>query len=55
MLSRHYESTEVDRKTWLQMPSGTHWSTSSDSQQVVEIQIETLKTFCPRSQRQRRR
>ena len=25
-----YESTEVDRRTWLHEPSGTHWSTSSD-------------------------
>ena len=32
-----YESTEVDRRTWLHMPSGTHWSTSSDTHQVVEI------------------
>ena len=29
MLSKHYESTEVDRRTWLYVPSGTHWSTSS--------------------------
>ena len=41
MLSKLYESTEVDRRTWLPVPSGTHWSTSSDTQQVVEIQIET--------------
>ena len=36
MLSKHYESTEVDRRTWLHVPSGTHWSTSSDTHQVVE-------------------
>ena len=41
MLSKRYESTEVDRRTWLYVPSGTHWSTSSDTHQVVEIQIET--------------
>ena len=41
MLSKRYESTEVDRRTWLHVPSGTHWSTSSDTHQVVEIQIET--------------
>ena len=41
MLSKLYESTEVDRRTWLHVPSGTHWSTSSDTHQVVEIQIET--------------
>ena len=40
MLSKRYESTEVDRRTWLHVPSGTHWSTSSDTHQVVEIQIE---------------
>ena len=32
---------EVDRRTWLHVPSWTHWSTSSDTHQVVEIQIET--------------
>ena len=41
MLSKRYESTEVDRRTWLHVPSGTHWSTSSGTHQVVEIQIET--------------
>ena len=41
MLSKRYESTEVDRRTWLHVPSGTHWSTSSDTHQVVEIKIET--------------
>ena len=34
---KRYESTEVDRRSWLHMPSGTHWSTSSDTHQVVEI------------------
>ena len=41
MLSKRYESTEIDRRTWLLVPSGTHWSTSSDTRQVVEIQKET--------------
>ena len=41
MLSKRYESTEVDRRTWLHMPSGTLWSTSSDTHQVVEIYKET--------------
>ena len=27
MLSKRYESTEVDRRTWLHVPSGTLWST----------------------------
>ena len=30
-------SDSVDRRTWLHVPSGTHWSTSSDTHQVVEI------------------
>ena len=34
---KRYESTDVDRRTWLHVPSGTHWSTSSDTHQVVEI------------------
>ena len=41
MLSKRYESTEVNRRTWLHVPSGTHWSTSSDTHQVVDIQKET--------------
>ena len=44
MLSKRYESTEVDRWTWLHVPSGTHWSTSSDTHQVVEIQIVETST-----------
>ena len=48
MLFKRYESTEVDRRTWLHVPSGTHWSTSSDTHQVVEIQIETsTKMYTP--------
>ena len=34
---KRYESTEVDRRTWLHVPLETHWSTSSDTHQVVEI------------------
>ena len=41
MLSKRYESTEVDRRTRLHVPSGTYWSTSSDTHQVVEIETET--------------
>ena len=37
MLSKRYKSTEVDRRTWLHVPSGTPWSTSSETHQVVEI------------------
>ena len=37
MFTKRYESTDVDRRTWLHVPSGTHWSTSSDIQQVVEV------------------
>ena len=48
MLSKRYESTEVDRRTWLHVSSGTHWSTSSDTHQVVEIQKETsTKMYTP--------
>ena len=48
MLSKRYKSTEVDRRTWLHVPSGTHWSTSSDTHQVVEIKIETsTKMYTP--------
>ena len=42
MLSKRYESTEVYRRTWLHVSSGTHWSTSSDTHQVVVIKIETF-------------
>ena len=41
MLYRRHESTKIHHRTWLHVPSGTHWSTSIDSYQVVEIQIET--------------
>ena len=37
MLSKRYKSTDVDRRTWLHVPSGTLWSTSSGTHQVVEI------------------
>ena len=37
MLLERHESTEVDRSTWLHVPSETHWPTSSDTYQVVEI------------------
>ena len=37
MLSKRYESTEVDRRTWLHVPLGTRGSTSSETHQVVEI------------------
>ena len=41
MLSKRYEPTEVDRRTWLHVPSGTPWSTSSDTHQVIEKWKET--------------
>ena len=44
MHSKRYESTEIDR-TWIHVPSGTHWSTSSDTHEVVEIQI--ISTIMP--------
>ena len=39
---KRYKSTEVDRRTWLHVPSGTPLSTSSDTHQVVEIWKETF-------------
>ena len=51
MLSKRYESTKVNRRTWLHVPSGTHWSTSSDTHQVVETQIETsAEMYTPKAQ-----
>ena len=41
MLSKRYNSTEVDRRTWLHVPSGTPWFTRGDTHRVVEIQKET--------------
>ena len=43
MLSKRYKSTEVDCGTWLHVPSGTPWSTSSDTHQVVEKKLNV----CP--------
>ena len=38
MISKRYQSTKVDRRTWLHMLPGTLWSTSSTySNKVVEI------------------
>ena len=34
---KRYKSTEVDRRTWLHVPSETLWSSSNDTDQVVEI------------------
>ena len=42
MLSKRYESIEIDRRTWLHVPSGTLWSTSSDTHQVVVIYKKRL-------------
>ena len=41
MFSKHYESTEVDRRTWLRVFSGTLWSSSNDTNQVVEVLKKT--------------
>ena len=40
MLSNRYESTAVDRRTWLHVPEGTHWSTSNDTHQTI-VTFET--------------
>ena len=42
MLSKRYELTEVARRTWLRVPSGTLWSTSSETHQLVEIKKRLL-------------
>ena len=48
MLSKRYESIEVNRRTLLHVPSGTHWSTSSDTHQVVQIYKDTVtKMYTP--------
>ena len=47
MLSKRYKSTEIDRSL-AHVPSGTPWSTSSDTNQVVKIKIETsTKIYTP--------
>ena len=48
MLSKRFESIEVNRRTWLHVPSGTLWSTSSDTLRVVNIQKETSFTILKR-------
>ena len=43
-----YDSTEVDHRTCLHVPSGTLWYTSSDAHQVFEIQNGTsTKMYTP--------
>ena len=37
MLSKRYESNEVDRRTWLHVHSGTLWFTSNDTHQVSQV------------------
>ena len=50
MLSKRYEPIEVDRRTWLHVPSGNHWSTSSDTQNATNQPKSTvdLGYMCPR-------
>ena len=50
MLSKHYKSTKVDRRTWLRVPSGTPWSTY----QVVCVKSK-VKIFAYGWQWQQRR
>ena len=42
MLSKRFKSTEVVCRTGLHVHSGTPWSTSSDTHQVVEIKKRLL-------------
>ena len=41
MFTKRCLSTEVDRRTGLHVSSGTHWSTGSDTRQVVKYKKET--------------
>ena len=45
MLSKRYKSSEVDCRTWLHVPSGALWSTSSDTHKEVDIQKETVTSM----------
>ena len=48
MLSKRYESIEINRRNWVHVPYGTLLSTSSDTYQVVEIQKKnTSKIYTP--------
>ena len=49
MLSKRYESTEVERRTWLQVPSWTLWSTllKQPYQTLHVVQIHDLPTSKP--------
>ena len=42
MLSKRYESTEIDRRTWPYVPSGTLWSTNAFTISSYLIRINTL-------------
>ena len=44
MLSKRYESTEVDRRTWLHVPSGSHWSTSKLTLVEFNIRMHVIMT-----------
>ena len=37
MISKRFESTEVDSRTWLHVPSGLSGQESSDTNQDVEL------------------
>ena len=43
MLSKGYESTKVDRRTWLHVPPETPSSTSSYTHQVVETTSSSVR------------
>ena len=43
MLSKRYKVTVVDHRTWLHLPSGTLWSSSSENHQVVEMSKRLLQ------------
>ena len=39
MLSKRYESTEVDRRTWLHVPSGTQYESTKPASKRTNIRV----------------
>ena len=49
MFLKLYKSTEVDRRTWLHVPSGTLLSTSNDQKSHDETSIHVTPTKISKS------
>ena len=45
MLSKRYESTEVDRRTWLHVPSGTHTHSLCLYKKIIQTCYKRLLSF----------